>query len=88
MFAFAHEAEVFLYKSPSQLGENPLVRQNAFCLWMKRLKKDPFTWPFTHEGDVLQLDSERSAYLLASLYFFKIPSNQRLFYGVVGKFIF
>ncbi len=58
--------------------------KNGFCLWMKRLEKDRFTWPFTHEGDVLQLNGEQLGYLLAGLDIFKIPPHQRINYGAVG----
>jgi transposase len=58
--------------------------KNGFCLWMKRLEKDRFIWPFDHEGDVLQLNREQLSYLLAGLDIFKIPPRQRLIYGAVG----
>lgn len=59
--------------------------KNGFCLWLKRLEKDRFKWPFTHEGDVLQLNGEQLTYLLAGFDIFRHPPHQRLNYGAVGS---
>ena len=58
--------------------------RNGFCLWLKRLEKDRFSWPFAYEGDVLQLTGEQLSYLLAGFDIFRFPPHQRLKYGAVG----
>ena len=57
---------------------------NGFCLWMKRLEKDRFVWPFSHEAQVLRLSGEQLTYLLAGFDIFRFPPHQRLFYGAAG----
>ncbi|HIG43954.1 MAG TPA: IS66 family insertion sequence element accessory protein TnpB [Gammaproteobacteria bacterium] len=59
--------------------------KNGFCLWLKRLEKDRFIWPFAHDSEVLKLNGEQLSYLLAGLDIFKIPPHQRLSYGAVGS---
>lgn len=58
--------------------------KTGFCLWLKRLEKDRFIWPFTHDGDILKLTGEQLTYLLAGLDIFLIPPHQRLKYGAIG----
>ncbi len=58
--------------------------KNGFCLWIKRLERDRFAWPFRHEGDVLELDGEQLTYLLAGFDIFRFRPHQRLNYGAVG----
>ena len=59
--------------------------RNGFCLWMKRLEKDRFVWPFQHHGHVLQLDGEQLTYLLAGFDIFQHPPHQQISYGAVGS---
>ena len=118
MFAFAQQAEVFLYTEPvdfrKQINGLSLIVQetmnldplrealfvftnrpanrvkilwwdkNGFCLWIKRLEKDRFKWPFQNQGDVLCLDGEQLTYLLAGFDIFTFPPHQRLSYGAIG----
>ena len=58
--------------------------KTGFCLWMKRLEKQQFAWPFDIEGDVLHLTGEQLTYLLAGFDIFKHPPHQQLSYGAVG----
>lgn len=58
--------------------------KTGFCLWIKRLEKDRFKWPFSHDSDVLKLNGEQLNYLLQGFDIFLIPPHQRLIYGAVG----
>ena len=58
--------------------------KNDFCLWMKRLEKHRFVWPFAADGDVIQLNGEQLSYLLAGFDIFRFPPHQRLNYGAIG----
>ena len=58
--------------------------KTGFCLWMKRLEKDRFVWPFTHKSDVLKLSGEQLSWLLAGFDIFRFPPHQQLKYGAVG----
>lgn len=58
--------------------------KNGFCLWIKRLERDRFAWPFRHDADVLTVSGEQLTYLLAGFDIFRFPPHQRLDYGAVG----
>jgi transposase len=58
--------------------------ETGFCLWLKRLEKNRFIWPFKHDGDVLKLSVDQLGYLLKGFDIFLIPPHQRLIYGAVG----
>jgi transposase len=57
--------------------------RNGFCLWTKRLEQDRFAWPFRGDDDVLTMDGEQLAWLLAGFDVFRFPPHQRLSFGAV-----
>lgn len=59
-------------------------QRNGFCLWMKRLEKDKFSWPkHLHNNDILTLTSEELQWLLDGFDIWKKPPHQRLIYAAV-----
>jgi len=57
--------------------------RTGFCLWLKRLEKDRFTWPGRTADEVVALDSEHLHWLLEGFDVFRSPPHQRLEYGAV-----
>ena len=48
--------------------------KNGYCLWLKRLERDRFSWPSIHKKD-FELSSEEFHYLLQGKDFFHKPEE-------------
>jgi transposase len=58
--------------------------RNGFCLWMKRLEKNKFSWPLKHTETSVNLDTQELNWLLDGFDIWRMPPHQRLFYEAVG----
>ena len=58
-------------------------QRNGFCLWMKRLEKDKFSWPKHLMKDVIQLTGEELHWLLDGFDIWRKPPHQTLHYTSV-----
>jgi transposase len=54
---------------------------NGFCVWLKRLEKDRFTWPRTRE-DVISIGRKELEWLLSGLDYSR--AHKQLQYSVSG----
>lgn len=58
-------------------------QRNGFCLWMKRLEKDTFSWPKHMKDDVVKLTTEELQWLLDGFNIWQKPPHQVLNYTSV-----
>ena len=57
--------------------------RNGFCLWMKRLEKDKFSWPRHLQDDRIVITAEELHWLLDGFDIWKRPPHQRLYFASV-----
>lgn len=55
-------------------------QKNGFCLWMKRLEKDKFSWPKSSQKEVITLTTEELQWLLDGFDIWHKPPHQTLKY--------
>lgn len=55
-------------------------QRNGFCLWMKRLEKDKFSWPKHLNKEVVSVTVEELQWLLDGFDIWKKPPHQTLKY--------
>jgi len=58
--------------------------RNGFCLWLKRLEKNKFSWPSKHTSDTVCISTQELNWLLDGFDIWRMPPHQRLFYQSVG----
>ena len=59
--------------------------RNGFCLWLKRLEKDKFSWPTKIKtDDVIRLNTQELQWLLEGFDIWKKPPHQTISYRAVG----
>lgn len=58
-------------------------QRNGFCLWMKRLEKDKFSWPKHLKENVVTLSVEELHWLLDGFDIWRKPPHQTLHYTSV-----
>lgn len=57
--------------------------RSGFCLWLKRLERERFVWPATHEDAVISLTGESLNWLLAGFDIFRFPPHKQVNYAAV-----
>jgi len=55
-------------------------QRNGFCLWMKRLEKDKFSWPKHLNQEVVLVTAEELQWLLDGFDIWRKPPHQTLKY--------
>jgi len=58
-------------------------QRNGFCLWMKRLERDRFSWPNRHRETMLELSTQELQWLLDGFDIWRQPPHQSLIYASV-----
>jgi transposase len=58
--------------------------KSGFALWMKRLEKEKFRWPFKMDGDVVTLSSQQLAWLLDGIDITRMKPHATLGYLAVS----
>lgn len=58
-------------------------QRNGFCLWMKRLEKDTFSWPKHLNKEVISLTTEELQWLLDGFDIWRKPPHKVLNYTSV-----
>lgn len=56
--------------------------RNGFCLWHKRLEKQKFRWPESHD-EILQISQRELNWLLDGLEFRQIHGHKKLSYSTL-----
>ncbi len=56
--------------------------RNGFCLWHKRLEKQKFRWPESHD-EILQISQRKLNWLLDGLEFSQIRGHKKLSYSTL-----
>jgi transposase len=57
--------------------------RNGFCLWMKRLEKDKFSWPRHLHDNQIMITVEELHWLLDGFDIWKRPPHRRLYFASV-----
>ena len=55
----------------------------GFALWYKRLEKDRFVWPRTHESGVITIDDQQLEWLLGGYDIWKMKPHEKVNYSHV-----
>jgi len=58
-------------------------QRNGFCLWMKRLERDKFSWPKQIQKDVMSISTQELNWLLEGFDIWQKPPHQTLHFTSV-----
>ena len=81
--AYSESLFVFINKARNRI-KLLYWEKNGFCLWMKRLEKNKFSWPSKHIETSVNLNTQELNGLLDGFDIWRMPPHQRLFYEAVG----
>jgi transposase len=79
---FSQSLFVFINRTRSRIKVLYWDR-NGFCLWMKRLEKDRFSWPRHLDGNQTVITVEALHWLLDGFDIWHSPPHQRLHFASV-----